>query len=52
VATLAEGSQPAGLHHLGWNTADERGGRVLPGLYFARLQAGDVTRTRKIMILR
>jgi hypothetical protein len=40
VRTLVDGDLPAGRHGEIWDAADERGGRVAPGVYFARLDAG------------
>jgi hypothetical protein len=51
VATLAEGELPAGEHALSWDGRDARGARVAAGVYFVRLQADDVVRTRKVAVL-
>ncbi len=47
VAILAEGFYPAGHHSMLFNAAN------LPsGVYFARLQAGDFTQTRKLLLVK
>jgi hypothetical protein len=47
VATLVDGIRPAGQHRLRWN-ADG----LASGIYFCRLQAGDVMTTRKMVLVR
>jgi hypothetical protein len=47
VATLAEGMLPAGDHRLRWDSASST-----PGIYFARLEAGGLMISRRIVILR
>lgn len=51
VRTLAAGALPAGEHRLRWDGDDERGGRVAPGLYFARLACGDGSRAVRLLRL-
>jgi hypothetical protein len=36
---------------LTWDRRDAAGHRVLPGLYFARLESGGTTETRKLVLL-
>ena len=36
---------------LSWDGLTSAGGRAAPGTYFVRLTAGDVTRTRKVVLL-
>jgi DNA-binding beta-propeller fold protein YncE len=52
VRALAGGIYPAGIHQLAWDGVDARGGRVRPGLYFARLEAGGKTFTRTLVLMR
>lgn len=47
VARVADGSRPAGVHHVRWNA-----GALAPGLYFARLQAGGRTLVRRVAVVR
>ncbi|UCE24995.1 MAG: T9SS type A sorting domain-containing protein, partial [Candidatus Zixiibacteriota bacterium] len=47
VATLAEGHFGAGVHTVTWNAA-----KVSSGIYFYRLEAGDVRETRKMVLLK
>ena len=51
VATLARGELSAGPHASRWNLLDDRGGRVHPGLYFARLEAGSLRESRRLVVL-
>jgi hypothetical protein len=47
VATLTEGTKPAGYHRLIWDA------KSMPsGLYFMRLKAGEFTETRKMTLLK
>jgi hypothetical protein len=52
VATLARSRFSAGHHVLTWDGSDENGRPVGSGLYFCRLQAGDVSAAGKIVLLR
>ncbi|MBU1577263.1 MAG: T9SS type A sorting domain-containing protein [Candidatus Edwardsbacteria bacterium] len=47
VKILVEGTQPAGHHTVQWKAAG-----VASGVYFCRLQAGDFSATRKLLIVR
>ncbi len=51
VRTLARGRFEAGERAFTWNRADDRGARVAPGLYFARLTWDGGTRVRRIVTL-
>lgn len=50
VATLANEQARAGAHAVTWEGVDTRGSRVATGMYFCRMDAGDFTETRKIVI--
>jgi hypothetical protein len=52
VASLLEGEMDAGYHTLSWDGKDNSGNSVSAGVYFYRLQASDVTKTRKLVVLR
>jgi hypothetical protein len=52
VRTLAGGFQEAGAHDVVWNGRDQRGARVASGVYFCRLEAGRVTLTQKMVLLK
>ena len=41
LRTIVDGTLPAGRHALEWDGRDERGARLAPGIYWARLQAGE-----------
>ena len=47
VAILQDGIQPAGYHQLIWNTED-----ISSGVYFYRMQAGDYTESKKMILIR
>jgi hypothetical protein len=51
VRKLAEGSYDAGRHRAIWDGRDDRGRLVSPGIYFARLVAGEFTSTLRIVRL-
>ena len=51
VRTLARETLPAGDHTTIWDGRDDRGSRVGAGTYFVRLEAGDATRTTKVVFL-
>jgi hypothetical protein len=44
--------KPVGSSLVSWNLADPRGVRVAPGIYVARVEGGEYTSARKIVILR
>ena len=52
VRTLQNGALPIGAHEVGWDGRDADGARVAAGLYFARLAAGDVRESRKLLVTR
>ena len=52
VRTLADGAWAAGTGNVTWDLADEAGARVPPGLYLARLVAGGVSATRRVIVVR
>jgi hypothetical protein len=52
VRTLAREPFAAGLHHVAWDGADDRGAPVRPGAYFARIVTEDGVATRRLVLLR
>jgi len=52
VITLHDGLLSAGVHSVQWNGRDSQGNSVASGIYIYRLQADDVTQTRKMVLLR
>ena len=52
IADLVSGQVSAGPHSVVWDGRDDRGARLPPGVYFARLEAADAARTRKIHLVR
>ena len=52
VRTLVQGSEEAGFHRVMWDSRDEGGRAVAGGVYFYRLQAGEFTQVRKLLLLK
>jgi len=52
VRVLEDRSLPAGFHDVTWDGTDSSGQPVPAGVYFSRLEAGDVRQTRKMVLLR
>jgi hypothetical protein len=52
VRRIVDRPLPAGVHSAPWNGRDELGSRVASGTYFVRLETGEDSRTRKIVLLR
>jgi hypothetical protein len=52
VKTLHEGLLPGGFHRMAWNGTDSQGKSVGSGLYFAKLEDGKHSQTRKLMLMK
>ncbi|KPK67201.1 hypothetical protein AMJ82_11085, partial [candidate division TA06 bacterium SM23_40] len=52
VRGLVSGTAPAGSHQVAWDGRDERGREVGSGIYFCRLEAGERSETRRMVLLR
>lgn len=52
VATLVSGWRSPGKYSVSWDGIDDDNQPVATGVYFYRLQAGDITRMRKMILLR
>jgi len=52
VRVLVNESRSAGNHRVEWDGRDGRGSSVASGVYFYRLQAGEFSATRKMVMLR
>ncbi len=52
VVTLTEGTRTAGVHTVTWDGRDSRGNTVASGVYFYRLDAGDFTATKKMLMMK
>ncbi len=52
VRTLVDRSQDAGVYGVRWDGMDDSGRPVASGVYFYRMQTGDFTSTRKMVLLK
>jgi hypothetical protein len=52
VRTLVSGERPAGAHAVTWDQRDERGRRVAPGLYYARLETDGRSLERPLAVVK
>jgi hypothetical protein len=52
VRTLVEGIQQAGNYTIDWDGKNFRGDNVPSGIYFYRLQTGDITSSKKLILIR
>ncbi|MFQ6091462.1 MAG: T9SS type A sorting domain-containing protein [bacterium] len=52
VRTLVDEPKESGYYTVIWNGGDEFGGDVASGVYFCRLQAGEFTSLRKMLLLK
>lgn len=52
IRTLADRELEAGRHSLSWDGRDDMGRQVSNGIYFYRLEAGQVRLTNKLVIIR
>lgn len=52
IASLIEANMPEGRHAVNWNGYDDATEPVMSGVYWLRLQAGEFSATRKIVVVR
>ncbi len=52
VDTLVDENLPAGNHQAAWNGSDHIGRALASGVYFCRLEAGEMRDVRRMMLLR
>ena len=52
VRTLIDDTQQAGSYRVTWDGTDQFGASVSMGVYFYRLQAGDYSVTKKMLLLK
>ena len=52
VCELLNDKMPAGNHHLTWNGTDANGNSVSSGVYYYRMQSGNYTSTRKMIMMK
>ncbi len=50
VATILHGTQAAGSHNASWNGLNDLGARVAPGVYLYRLESGNRSISKKLII--
>jgi flagellar hook assembly protein FlgD len=52
VRTLVDGYKVEGEHSVEWDGRDEAGNRVSSGVYFYRMRAGDISQTRRMVLMK
>lgn len=52
VRTLVSGMTPEGMHTITWDRMNNMGAKVSSGFYFYRLEVGEFTATKKMVVLR
>ncbi|HEX7402240.1 MAG TPA: FlgD immunoglobulin-like domain containing protein, partial [candidate division Zixibacteria bacterium] len=52
VTTLVDGYQAAGHNTVIWDGTDNENNKVASGVYFYRIKAGDLTETRKMILMK
>lgn len=52
VASLVDEFQPAGFYEVRWDGRTRSGGQAASGIYFFTINAGEFTRTQKMILLR
>ncbi len=52
MRTLVDGRQEAGTKTLNWDGKDQKGRDLASGIYFCQLSAGEVTQTKRMVLLK
>jgi len=52
IKTLVHGSLPAGTHTVDWDATDLHDRPVASGIYFYRMEVGEFSSTRKMVLVR
>jgi hypothetical protein len=52
IRNLVNGQYGAGEHKVVWNGTDDNGAYVSGGVYFYRMKAGEITETKKMMLMK
>ena len=52
VATVTDGRYEAGLHKVTWDGRGDGGWDIASGVYFAKIEAGDFSSTKKVVVVK
>jgi len=52
VRTVVKGHIDAGPQTVSWNARDEKGNELASGIYFYQLRSGEVTETKRLVLLK
>ncbi|MCK4255506.1 T9SS type A sorting domain-containing protein, partial [candidate division WOR-3 bacterium] len=52
VRTLAQDIYDAGYHQITWDARDDKGYEIAGGVYFCKLQTGNIVTTKKMVVIR
>ncbi len=52
IRTLVDSNAPVGIKQVTWDGRNERGQRVASGVYLYRLEAGEFTMTRRLLMMK
>jgi hypothetical protein len=52
IRTFRQGVQPPGFYQETWNRRDDQGQKVASGVYLVRMEAGDYSAVRKVLLLK
>ena len=52
IKTLINGKQSSGYYEVKWNATNDLGGAVTGGVYFYKIQVGQISETKKIILLK
>jgi flagellar hook assembly protein FlgD len=52
IKILAEAQMQAGAHEILWNAKDKKGNAVNAGIYFLKLEAGNYSQTKKLVVVK
>jgi len=52
ITTLIDEARPAGFHSIEWDGRDDRGNQLASGVYFYRIDAGPLSQTERMVLLK